>query len=409
MCAKRFDLKSSRKKWDKPCKRTKNGYSATSKQTRNYAVRSNHVERNMKLNITDIDEIDIQFGDTCKRFDAFNIDYQAKNPMTESEAKKLVGVSTDGEVYTNTRNVSVNDIQRLIKFLFKKIHFLQLQDDKRAVVPVDDWTWKQIQAGKEIEFDEDGRYVDVIGEKPKTYTDILAQKAIKLIPYGWPYGYTNTMYKEAKVYKKGDETRIYEPYSIRECFEDDEPRTIKPLVQAFEKAVRENKGKEVLMGAVVTLSDHEHAIPLSIKYKNGKIRVIAFNTNGSGKSKEKYAEPICKAINQMWSNGFFSHIGGQQNVEYFHRNFNEQKDGTCLTTSELEVRAMLKGDNIGEATDDLTTWYTAFTNAAQAHLCKELGVERKQDYSNQKHIQNVRSNNNVKKYSRGKRVNFLPK
>ena len=87
MCAKRLNLKSSRKKWDKPsCKRTKNGYSATSKQTRNYAVRSNSVERNMKLNITDIDEIDIQFGDTCKRFDAFHIDYQAKNPMTESEA-----------------------------------------------------------------------------------------------------------------------------------------------------------------------------------------------------------------------------------------------------------------------------------------------------------------------------------
>lgn len=409
MYAKKFDLKSSKKKWDKPCKRTKNGYPTTSKQTRNYAVRSNQVERNTKLNITDIDEIDIQFGNTCKSFDAFHIDYQAKNPMTESEARKLVGISNGGEVYTNSNNVSVNDIHRLIKFLFKKVHFLQLQDNKRAVVPVDDWTWRQIQAGKEIQFDEDGRYVNVIGEKPKTFTDILAQKVIKLIPYGWPYGSTNTMYKEAKVYKKGDETRIYEPYSIRECFEDDEPRTIKPLVRAFEKAVRENKGKEVLMGAVVTLSDHEHAIPLSIKYKNGKIRVIAFNTNGSRKSKEKYAEPICKAINQMWSESFFSHIGGQKNVEYFHRNFNEQKDGTCLTTSELEVRAMLKGDNIGEATDDLTTWYTAFTNAAQAHLCKELGVERKQDYSNQKHIQNVRSSDNAKKYYHGKRVNFLPK
>lgn len=409
MYAKKFDLKSSKKKWDKPCKRTKNGYSATSKQTRNYAVRSNHVERNTKLSITDIDEIDIQFDDICKKFDAFHIDYQAKNPMSENEARKLVGISNGGEVYTNSSNVSVNDIHRLIKFLFKKVHFLQLQDNKRAVVPVDDWTWKQIQAGKEIQFDEDGRYVNVIGERPKTFTDILAQKAIKLIPYGWPYGSTNTMYKEAKVYKKGDETRIYEPYSIRECFEDDEPRTIKPLVRAFEKAVRENKGKEVLMGAVVTLSEHEHAIPLSIKYKNGKIRVIAFNTNGSKKSKEKYAEPICKAINQMWSESFFSHIGGQKNIEYFHRNFNEQKDGTCLTTSELEVRAMLKGDNIGEATDDLTTWYTAFTNAAQAHLCKELGVERKQDYSNQKHIQNVRSSDNAKKYHYGKRVNFLPK
>ena len=409
MRAKRFDLKSSRKKWDKPCKRTKNDYSTTSKQTRNYAVRSNHVERNTKLNITDIDEIDIQFGNTCTKFNAFHIDYQAKNPMTESEAKKLISVGANGEVCLKNDNLSVNDIHRLIKFLFKKIHFLQLQDNKRAVVPVDDWTWKQIQAGKEIQFDEDGRYVNVIGEKPKTFTDILAQKAIKLIPYGWPYGYTNTMYKEAKVYKKGDETRIYEPYSIRESFEDDEPRTIKPLVKAFEEAVIKNKGKEVLMGAVVTLADHEHAIPLSIKYKNGKIRVIAFNTNGSKKSKEKYAEPICNAINQMWSDGFFSHIGGQQNVEYFHRNFNEQKDGTCLTTSELEVRAMLKGDNIGEAADDLTTWYTAFTNAAQAHLCKKLGVERKQDYSNQKRIQNASSSDNAWKYHYGKRVNFLPK
>jgi hypothetical protein len=70
---------------------------------------------------------------------------------------------------------------------------------------------------------------------------------------------------------------------------------------------------------------------------------------------------------------------------------------------------MLKGDNIGEATDDLTTWYTAFTNAAQAHLCKKLGVERKQDYSNQKRIQNARSSDNAWKYHYGKRVNFLPK
>ena len=409
MCAKRFDLKSSRKKWDKPCKRTKNGYSTTNKQTRNYAVRSNSVERNMKLNITDIDEIEIKFGDTCERFDAFHIDYQAKNPMTESEAEKLVGVSAGGEVYTNTRNVSVNDIHRLIKFLFKKVHFLQLQDKKRAVVPVDDWTWKQIQEGKKIRFDEYGRYVEVIDAEPTLYADILAQKAIKLIPYGWPYGYTDTMLKEAKIYKKDNEVRVYEPYSIRESFVDNRPETIKPLVLAFEKAVRENKGKEVLMGAVVTLADHEHAIPLSIKYRNGKIRVIAFNTNGSKKSLKNYAEPICKAINDMWSKSFFSQIGGQKNIEYFHRTFNEQKDGTCLTTSELEVQAMLNGDDIGEAADDLSTWYTAFTNAAHAHLCEELGVERRNGYSKQKNINNVRSNNNARKYHQRKRVNFLPR
>ena len=409
MCAKRFDLKSCKKKWDKPCKRTKNGHSTTNKQTRNYAVRSNSVERNMKLNITDIDEIEIKFGDECKRFDAFHIDYQAKNPMTENEAKKLVGVSAGGEVYTNTRNVSVNDIHRLIKFLFKKVHFLQLQDDKRAVVPVDDWTWKQIQEGKKIRFDEYGRYVEVIDAEPTLYADILAKKAIKLIPYGWPYGYTDTMLKESKIYKKDNEVRVYEPYSIRESFIDNRPETIKPLVLAFEKAVRENKGKEVLMGAVITLADHEHAIPLSIKYKNGKIRVIAFNTNGSKKSLKNYAEPICKAINDMWSKSFFSQIGGQKNIEYFHRNFNEQKDGTCLTTSELEVQAMLNGDDIGEAADDLSTWYTAFTNAAHAHLCEELGVERRNGYSKQKNINNVRSNNNARKYHQRKRVNFLPR
>ena len=363
----------------------------------------------MKLNITDIDEIDIKFGDKCKRFDAFHIDYQAKNPMTESEANKLVGVSAGGEVYTNTRNVSVNDIYRLIKFLFKKVHFLQLQDDKRAVVPVDDWTWKQIQEGKKIRFDEYGRYVEVIDAEPTSYADILAKKAIKLIPYGWPYGYTDTMLKESKIYKKDNEVRVYEPYSIRESFIDNRPETIKPLVLAFEKAVRENKGKEVLMGAVITLADHEHAIPLSIKYKNGKIRVIAFNTNGSKKSLKNYAEPICKAINDMWSKSFFSQIGGQKNIEYFHRNFNEQKDGTCLTTSELEVQAMLNGDDIGEAADDLSTWYTAFTNAAHAHLCEELGVERRNGYSKQKNINNVRSNNNARKYHQRKRVNFLPR
>ncbi|MBR1429108.1 MAG: hypothetical protein IJ590_02525 [Rickettsiales bacterium] len=110
MRAKRFDLKSSRKKWDKPCKRTKNDYSTTSKQTRNYAVRSNHVERNTKLSITDIDEIDIEFGNTCKKFDAFHIDYQAKNPMTESEAKKLISVGANGEVCLKNDNLSVNDI-----------------------------------------------------------------------------------------------------------------------------------------------------------------------------------------------------------------------------------------------------------------------------------------------------------
>ena len=408
---KKFNLKVKKNRWDKTSRGTRNRYSEINKKTRNLAVRANKkFERNTKLNVIGIENINIEFkNNKAMSFDAYHIDYQAKNPMTEKDANMLVGIKSNGDVYAKKKDLDVNEVYRLIKFLFKKIHFVQLKDNKSVIIPIDDWTWRQIKEGKEIKLDEYGRYIDVIGEKPTSYTDIIAQKAIKLIPYGWPYGYTDTMLKEAKVYKKGDETRIYEPYNIRESFEDDRPETIKRLVRCFEEKVKENKGKEVLMGAVITLADHEHAIPLSIKYKNGKIRVIAFNTNGSKRSLKNYAEPICNAINKMWSDDFFNAIGGNNNIEYCHCNFSEQKDGTCLTTSELEVQAMMKGQKIGDATDDLTTWYTAFTNAAHAHLCEELSVERRNGYTKRKNINNVRSSDNARKYHQRKRVNFLPK